>query len=61
MMHLLDITKNRNQKALAVRVSNVSFTIHLNQIDTMTSCLMSDDELIKMGRLIIEQVKKKEH
>lgn len=44
-------------KELAVRLSNVSFTIHLGRTDSKKSCLMSDSELIKFARLILDGIK----
>lgn len=48
---------NRNEKTLCVRISNVSFTIQLNQIDTKKTCLLSDDELVKLGQIVVDGIK----
>jgi len=50
--------EGNNQKALAVRVSNVSFTIQLGRTDEKKSCILSDAELIKFGRLVLAGIKK---
>jgi hypothetical protein len=50
--------ENRNEKALCVRVSNVSFTIQLNQTHEKTTCLLTDEELVKFGRIVVDKIKK---
>lgn len=50
--------ENYNEKSLAVRISNVSFTIKIDQTDTDISCLTANNELIKFGQMVIDAIQK---
>lgn len=50
-------TMNKSKK-IAVRLSNVSFTIQLGRIDSKKSYLLGHTELIKFAQLVIDAIKK---
>lgn len=51
-------TNERNkQQGLSVKMGNVVITIQVEEVDKTNPCLLSNDELVKFAKLIIERVK----
>lgn len=54
----IGIHKQRNQKTLSVRLSNVTISIQIGRTDIKKICFLTDEEMKKMAQIILEKIKK---